>query len=138
MVQQLVCNLIDYIRTIPMIFEKIFFPDKSRVGGVRFPTNLLPSEDPVMKAWEYGMVAYFLEIPNPKNPFFQSLTKFQKCMFKRIHQIFISLDSPTKFSYNRSIGIEVHYAVIEYENEKEKPAHYVIWWTDLEDLDDHR
>jgi len=65
-----------------------------------------------MKAWEYGMVAYFLDIPNLENPFFQSLTKFQKYMFKRIHQVFISLDNPTKFPYNMSIDVEVHYAVI--------------------------
>jgi len=48
----------------------IFFRERSRVGGVRFLANSLLSEDPVMKAWEYGMVAYFLEIPNPENPFF--------------------------------------------------------------------
>jgi len=47
-------------------------------------------------------------------------------MFRRIHQVFKSPDSPSKFPYNRSMDIEVHYAVIEYENEKEKPAHYVI------------
>jgi len=91
-----------------------------------------------MKAWQYRMVAYFLEIPNPGKPFLQSLTKFQKCIFKRILQIFTSLDSPTKFPYNRSIDIEVHYAVIEYENEKVKPAHYLIRLIDLEDLDDQR
>ena len=27
----------------------IFFPDKSRVGGVRFPANTLPPEDLIMK-----------------------------------------------------------------------------------------
>ena len=80
----------------------IFFPDRIGVGGVRFPVNTLPLEDPLMKAWEYRMVSYFLEIPNPENPLFQSLTKFQKYMFKRIHQVFIFLDSPTKFPYNRS------------------------------------
>jgi len=91
-----------------------------------------------MKAWEYGMIASFLEIPNPENPFFQSLIKFQKCIFKRIHQVFIFLDSPTKFSYNRSIDVEVHCAVIEYENGKAKPVHYLILLTNLEDLDDQR
>jgi len=88
-----------------------------------------------MKVWEYGMVACFLKISNPENPFFQSLTKFQKCMFKRIHQVFISPNSPTKFPYNRNIDIEVHCAVIEYENGKVKPAHYLIRFTDLENLD---
>ena len=86
----------------------IFFPNKSGVGGVRFPANALPPEDPIMKAPEYEMMAYFLEIPNPEKPFFKSLTKFQKCKFKRIHQVFISPDSPTKFSYNGSIDVEVH------------------------------
>jgi len=79
-----------------------------------------------MKAWEYGMIAHFLEIPNPEKSFFQSLTNFQKCMFKRICQVFISPDDPTKFPYNRSIDVEVYCAVIEYENEKAKPAHYRI------------
>jgi len=59
-------------------------------------------------------------------------------MFKRIHQVFISLDSPTKFSYNRSIDVEVHCTVIEYENGKVEPAYYLIQLTDLEDLDDQR
>jgi len=57
-------------------------------------------------------------------------------MFKRIHQVFISSDSPTKFSNNKSIDVEVHYAVIEYKNGKAKPAYYLIWLTNLEDLDD--
>ena len=55
-------------------------------------------------------------------------------MFKRIHQVFISPDSPTKFPYNRSIDVEVHCAVIEYEKGKVKPAHYLVLLTDLEDL----
>jgi len=59
-------------------------------------------------------------------------------MFRRIHQVFISLDSPTKFPYNRSIDVKVHCAVIEYENGKANPAHYLIRLTDLEDLDDQR
>ena len=59
-------------------------------------------------------------------------------MFKRIHQVFISPDSLTKFLYNRSIDVEVHCAVIEYENEKAKPTHYLIRLIDLEDHDDQR
>jgi len=82
------------------------------------------------------MIDYFLEIPNPKNPFFLCLTKFQKCMFKKIHQVFTSLEFPTKFSYNRSINVEVHCAIIEYENGKVKSAHYLIQLTNLEYLDD--
>jgi len=57
-------------------------------------------------------------------------------VFKRIHQVFISPYCPTKFSYNRGIDVKVHCAVIEYENEKAKPAYYLIQLTDLEDLDD--
>ena len=59
-------------------------------------------------------------------------------MFKTIHQVFISPDSPTKFPYHRSIDVEIHCAVIEYEKGKTKPAHYLIRLTDLEDLDDQR
>ena len=59
-------------------------------------------------------------------------------MFKRIHQVFISPDSPAKFPYNRSLDVEVHCAVIEYENENAKSAHYLIQWTDLEDLGDQQ
>ena len=88
----------------------IFFPHRFRVGGVRLSANSLPLEDPVMKSWEYEMVAYFLEIPNPENPFFHCLTKFQKCIFKRIHQGFTSANSPTKFPYNKSIDVKVHCA----------------------------
>jgi len=57
-------------------------------------------------------------------------------MFKRILQVFISPDNPIKFPYNRSINIEVHYAVIDYENGKAKAAHDLILLTNLEDLDD--
>jgi len=78
----------------------IFFPNRSVVGGVRFSANTLPPENLIMKAWEYGMIAYFLEILNLEKHFFQSLTKFQKCMFKKIHQVFMSQYSPTKFPYN--------------------------------------
>ena len=59
-------------------------------------------------------------------------------MFKRNYQVFISPDSPTKFPYNRSIDVEVRYAIIEYENRKAKPAHYLIRLIDLEDLDDQQ
>jgi len=59
-------------------------------------------------------------------------------MFKRIHQVFISPYNPTKFPYNRSINVKVPCAVIEYENEKAKSAHYLIRLTGLEDFDDQR
>jgi len=54
----------------------VFFPDRSGVGGVRFPANSIPLDDPIMKAWEYGMVAYLMEIPDPGYPFFSFFTKF--------------------------------------------------------------
>jgi len=59
-------------------------------------------------------------------------------MFKRIHQVLIFPNSPTKFPYSRSIDVEVHCAVIKYANGKAKPAHYLIRLTDLEDHDDQR
>jgi len=67
----------------------IFLPDRYGVDGVRFSANALSPEDPTMKAWEYEMIAYFLEISNPEKPFFQSLTKFQK----------VCLRGSIKFSY---------------------------------------
>ena len=83
----------------------IFFPDKFRVCAVRLPANSIPPEDPIMKAWEYGMITYFLKIPNPKKPILPLLRKFQKYIFKRIHQVFTSSESPTKFTYKQSIDI---------------------------------
>jgi len=57
-----------------------------------------------MKVWEYGMIAYFLEIPNPGKPFFQSLTKFQKGMLKFIVQLLSmkmkKLNSPLSYLIN--------------------------------------
>jgi len=71
------------------------------------------------------MIAYFLDIPNPENSFFHYLIKFQKCVYKRIHQVFTSPDNPTKFPYNRSIDVEVHCVVIEYESGRVKLTHYL-------------
>jgi len=132
MIQRLVCSLHQLISYCYDIWESwstiIFFLDRSEVRGIRFPTNSIPPEDPIIKDWEYGLIAYFLEIHNAKNPFFHCLSKFQKCMLKRIHHIFTSPDSPTKFPYNKSIDVEVHCTVIEYEyeNGKVKPSHYLI------------
>jgi len=44
----------------------IYFPDKSGVGGVSFSANSISPNNPVMKAWEYGIVVYFMKFPNPK------------------------------------------------------------------------
>jgi len=37
----------------------IYFPYKSRVGGISFLANSISPNDPVIKAWEYVMVVYF-------------------------------------------------------------------------------
>ena len=87
-----------------------------------------------MKVWKYGMIPYVIQILNPKYQFFSRLTKFQQCMFKRIHWIRTSTDGPTNVAYNRSLYVKVHCVVIEYENEKAKLAHYLV---QLIDLDDH-
>jgi len=63
----------------------IYFPDRSRVGGVSFLENSVSPNDPVMKAWEYVIVVYLKEILNPKYSFFSRLTKLQRCMFRRIY-----------------------------------------------------
>ena len=68
----------------------IYFFDKSGAGSVSFSAKSISPNDPVLKHWEYGMVVYLMEIPNPKFPFFSRLTNFQQCMFKRISQILIS------------------------------------------------
>ena len=54
----------------------IYFPDKFRAGGVSFPVNSISSHDPVIKAWEYWMIVYFMKIPDPQFSFFLRLTKF--------------------------------------------------------------
>jgi len=74
----------------------IFSPNRFGVSGIRFPAKSIPLNDPIMKAWEYEMIAYVLKIPNPKCPFFSHLIKFSKCMFKRIHSVFTSADIPIK------------------------------------------
>jgi len=89
-----------------------------------------------MKVWECRTIAYILKIPYPRYPFFSHLTKFQKCMFKRIHHVFTSLGSPTRAPYNKNLHIDVHSALIEYENRKAKPTHYLVQLTNLEDLND--
>ena len=77
------------------------------------------------------MVVYLMEIPDLEYPFFSRLTKFQQCMFAGIHWILISPDCPIKIPYNRCLYVEVHCALIEYENGKAKPAHYLVQLVDL-------
>jgi len=51
---------INYYHIIPMIFRKttIYYPDRSGVGGVSFPTNSISPNDQVVKAWEYQFVLW--------------------------------------------------------------------------------
>ena len=78
------------------------------------------------------MVAYLIEISNPKYPFFSTLTKFQKCMFKKIHQIYVSPNSPTRATESENLHIEINCALIEYENRKATLAHYPVQLINLE------
>ena len=54
-------------------------------------------------------------------------------MFKRIHWILMSPDGPTKISYSRPLYLEVHCALIEYENGRAKPAHCLVQIVDYDD-----
>ena len=82
------------------------------------------------------MVLYFTEIPDPKFPFFSTLTKFQQCIFKRIHWVLTSPEGPTKISVCRYLTLDVYSALIEYENRKAKLAHYLVEIIDCDDLND--
>ena len=66
-----------------------------------------------------------MKIPDPKYPFFSKITKFQQCMFRRIHWNLTSPDGPTKIPVNRCLYLELHCALIEHKNGKAKPAHYL-------------
>ena len=78
------------------------------------------------------MAVYLMKMSYPKYPFFSKLTKFQQCMFKRIHWILTSSDGPTKFLYNRSVYVEVQCTAIEYANEKDNPTLYLFQLVDLD------
>jgi len=114
----------------------IYFSNKSRVGGVSFPTNSISSNDSLIKVWEYGMIVYFIKILDPKFSFFSTLTKFQQCMFKKICWILTSPNGPTKIPYSRPLYLEVHYILIEYENGRAKASHYLVQIIDYDDLYD--
>ena len=115
-----------------------YFPDKSGVGGVSFPANSISPNDPLIKTWEYGMIVYLMEISDPQFPFFSTLTKFQQCMFNKIHWVLTSPDGPTKIPYSRPLYLEVHCALIKYENGKVKPAHYLVQIIDYNNPYDQR
>jgi len=59
-------------------------------------------------------------------------------MFKTIHWILTSPVGSTKISVHRCLTLEVYSTLIEYENEKAKPAHYLIQIIDCDDLNDQR
>ena len=80
------------------------------------------------------MVLYFTEVPDPKFPFFSTLTKFQQCMFKRFHWILTSPEIPTKIPVRRYLTLEVYNALIEYEDGKAKLAHYLVQIIDCDNF----
>jgi len=59
-------------------------------------------------------------------------------MFRRIYWILISLDGPMKVPVRRCLNLEFYSALIEYENRKAKPAHYLIQIVDCENLNDQQ
>ena len=78
-----------------------------------------------------------MEIPDPKYPFFSRLIHFTNAGLKA-RWIVNSPDDRTKISCNRGLHVEVHCVVIEYENGKVKPAHYLIQIVDLNDPNDQQ
>jgi len=76
-----------------------------------------------MRLWNDSL---FLRDSKFKKIFFSKSNQVTKMYVYEDHQVFVSPDSHTKFPYNHSIDVEVHCAVIEYEDGKAKPAHYLI------------
>ena len=54
-------------------------------------------------------------------------------MCRRIRWILISPDGPTKVPVCRCLNLEVYSVLIEYENRKVKPVHYLIQIVDYGD-----
>ena len=138
MIQWVVCSLYwllssSFLWYLGVLNTTIYFSNKSGVSGVNFPTNSISSNDPVIKAWEHGMVLYFMEIPDPKYPFFSKLAEFQQCMFRRIHYILTSPNGTTKIPNNRCLYVEIHCALIKYENVEVKLAHCLVQIVDYDD-----
>jgi len=50
--------------------------------------------------------------------------------------ILTSPDGPTKISKHTCLSVEADCVLIEYENEKAKPAHYLIQIVDFDDPND--
>ena len=59
-------------------------------------------------------------------------------MFRRTHWILTSPEGPTKIAVRRCLALEVYRALIEYENEKAKLAHYLVQIVDCDDPIDQR
>ena len=59
-------------------------------------------------------------------------------MFRRIYWILTSTDGPTKIPNNQCLYVEVHCALIKYENEKAKLAHYLVQIVDYDEPYDQR
>ena len=64
--------------------------------------------------------------------------KFQQCIFRRIHLILTSPEGLRKILVHRCLNREAYDALIEYENGKAKPAHYLLQIIDYDDLGDQR
>ena len=132
-----------FIIIIPMIFgslgtqRSIFLADLKSVAFVSQPIQYL-LEIMSSKPGKYKMVLYFLEVSDPNFPFFSTLTKFQQYMFKRFRWILESPEGQTKILVCRYLTLEVLSALIEYENRKAKPAHYLIQIVDCNDPNDQR
>jgi len=84
------------------------------------------------------MILYFSKVSDPNFSFFSTLIKFQQYMFKRFHWILKSSEGPTKIPVRRYLTIEIYSILIEYENGKAKPAHYLVQIVDCDDPNDQR
>ena len=59
-------------------------------------------------------------------------------MLKIFHWILKSPEGPTKISVRRYLTTEIYSALIEYENGKAKPAHYLVQIVYCDDPKDQR
>jgi len=59
-------------------------------------------------------------------------------MFKRFHWILKSFEGPTKIPVRRYLIMEIYSTLIEYENGKPNPAHYLVQIVDCDDSNDQR
>ena len=59
-------------------------------------------------------------------------------MFKRFHWILKSPEGLTKIPVRIYLTLKVYSALIDYENGKVKPAHYLVQIVDYDDPNDQR